>query len=212
MIASSEGFKRDGLVLKLLTCLKQICNHPANYLKSDNYSPELSGKAMMLLQILENIYDINEKVLIFTQYKEMSDILCKIIENNFDKKVLQIHGGLNRKKRDEVLNNFHNKKIYDTLILTLKAGGTGLNLITANNVIHYDLWWNPAVETQASDRVYRIGQNKNVMIYRLISKATIEEKIDNIIKSKQNLADITVFKGEKWIGELSNEELKNLIF
>lgn len=212
LIASSEGFKRDGLVLKLLTCLKQICNHPANYLKSDNYSPELSGKAMMLLQILENIYDINEKVLIFTQYKEMSDILCKIIENNFDKKVLQIHGGLNRKKRDEVLNNFHNKKIYDTLILTLKAGGTGLNLITANNVIHYDLWWNPAVETQASDRVYRIGQNKNVMIYRLISKATIEEKIDNIIKSKQNLADITVFKGEKWIGELSNEELKNLIF
>ena len=211
MVEGSNGIERRGLVLKLLLVLKQICNHPSQYLKNDSHHPELSGKAMMLLQLLETIYENNEKVLIFSQYREMGDILRTMIHNYFGKKALQLHGGNSRKERDEMVDAFQHSKQADTFILSIKAGGTGLNLTAAANVIHYDLWWNPAVESQATDRAFRIGQKQNVMVHRMITKGTLEEKIDEMIRSKRKLANLTVTNGEKWIGELSDKELMNLV-
>lgn len=211
-VEQAEGIDRRGIILKLLTVLKQICNHPANYLKkSSNLQPELSGKMMLLLQLLDTIYENNEKVLIFSQYREMGDILRHVIHENCGKKALQLHGGNSRKERDEMVHAFQNNAINDTFILSLKAGGTGLNLTAGSHVIHYDLWWNPAVEAQATDRAFRIGQTKNVMVHRMITKGTLEEKIDEMLKSKKHLANITVLNGEKWIGELSDREIRELV-
>ena len=209
-INSKEGIERKGLVFKLMTALKQICNHPAHYLKKKDASPELSGKIDMLFTLLEDIYANDGKVLIFTQYKEMGDLLTRMIEEKFQTQPLFLHGGIPRKSRDKMVDSFQNEKYIRTFILSLKAGGTGLNLTAATNVIHYDLWWNPAVEAQATDRAYRIGQNKNVMVHRLISQGTFEEKINDMIKKKKELADITVSSGEQWIGSLSNDELKQI--
>ncbi len=203
--------KRAGLVFKLMTALKQICNHPSQFLKKEDFNPDLSGKATMLLNILQSIYESNEKVLIFTQYREMGEIIKEMIEANFGRQAQFLHGGVSRKKRDQMVEDFQNKNNVKTFILSIKAGGTGLNLTEANHVIHYDLWWNPAVEMQATDRAFRIGQKKNVMVYRLITKDTFEEKIDEMLQEKKNLADLTVSAGEKWIGNLSNNELSELI-
>ncbi len=203
--------KRAGLVFKLMTALKQICNHPSQFLKKEDFNPDLSGKATMLLNILQSIYESNEKVLIFTQYREMGEIIKEMIEDNFGRQAQFLHGGVSRKKRDQMVDDFQNKNSIKTFILSIKAGGTGLNLTEANHVIHYDLWWNPAVETQATDRAFRIGQEKNVMVYRLITKDTFEEKIDEMLQDKKNLANLTVSAGEKWIGNLSNNELSELI-
>lgn len=210
-IENTDGINRRGLVLKLLTILKQVCNHPAHYLKKETCDPALSGKAMLLLQLLETIYENNEKALIFSQYREMGDILNRMLYDHFGKKVLQLHGGCSRKERDEMVSAFQNSKQHDTFVLSIKAGGTGLNLTAAANVIHYDLWWNPAVEAQATDRAFRIGQESNVMVHRMITKGTLEEKIDDMLRSKKRLADLTVASGEKWIGELCDKELKMLV-
>ncbi|MDZ4709035.1 MAG: DEAD/DEAH box helicase [Saprospiraceae bacterium] len=211
-VEQADGIDRRGLILKLLTVLKQICNHPANYLKkNDNLQPDQSGKMMMLLQLLDSIYENNEKVLIFSQYREMGDILRQVIHTHCGKKALQLHGGNSRKERDEMVQAFQINAINDTFILSLKAGGTGLNLTAGSHVIHYDLWWNPAVEAQATDRAFRIGQTKNVMVHRMITKGTLEEKIDDMLKSKKHLANITVMNGEKWIGELSDREIRELV-
>lgn len=210
-IESSEGITRRGLVLKLMTALKQICNHPCHFLKRGKLEPELSGKSTLLFSLLENIYENHEKTLIFTQYREMGQLLVQLIENQFGISPLFLHGGTPRKMRDEMVQDFQERKHIKTFILSLKAGGTGLNLTAARNVIHYDLWWNPAVETQATDRAYRIGQTERVMVYRLLTKGTFEEKIDEMLKDKRELADLTVSTGEKWIGELSNRELKDLV-
>ena len=209
---NAEGITRKGLILKLLTTLKQICNHPVQYLKNNEMpQPEQSGKMMLLFQLLETIYENNEKVLIFSQYKEMGSLLRTMIHEHFGKKALQLHGGNTRKERDEMVYSFQNNPLSDTFILSLKAGGTGLNLTAANHVIHFDLWWNPAVEAQATDRAFRIGQKKNVMVHRMITKGTLEEKIDDMLRSKKQLANLTVANGEKWIGELSDKEIKNLV-
>ena len=210
-VDKGESIKRKGLVFKLMTALKQICNHPSQFLKKDDYDPELSGKAMILINLLEKIYENNEKVLIFTQYKEMGKLLEKIIWDNFHTETLFLHGGVTRKKRDIMVEDFQNKSHIKTFILSIKAGGTGLNLTAANNVIHYDLWWNPAVENQATDRAFRIGQEKNVMVYRLMTQGTFEEKINEMLVSKKELADLTVSTGEKWIGDLTNNELSELV-
>lgn len=211
-IESAEGINRRGIVLKLLTILKQVCNHPLQYLKNDtDVKPEQSGKMMLLLQLLESIYDSGEKVLIFSQYREMGDLLRSVVHEHFGKKALQLHGGNTRKERDEMVHAFQNNTLSDTFILSLKAGGTGLNLTAGNHVIHYDLWWNPAVEAQATDRAFRIGQQKNVMVHRLITKGTLEEKIDDMLRSKKQLANLTISQGEKWIGELSDKELRQLV-
>ncbi|MBI4600262.1 DEAD/DEAH box helicase [Candidatus Uhrbacteria bacterium] len=209
-IESAEGIERRGLIFKLMTALKQICNHPSQYLKKKTARPELSGKTALLLDLLGTIYENDEKVLLFTQYTQMGDLLQKMLDERFKSEVLFLHGGVTRAKRDEMVDRFGNERQINAMILSLKAGGTGLNLTAATNVIHVDLWWNPAVEQQATDRAYRIGQTKNVMVYRMITKDTFEEKINAMIQAKKELADLTVAKGEKWIGEFSNTELKTL--
>ena len=141
----------------------------------------------------------------------MGGLLQSLIRSEFHTEPLFLHGSLNRKQLEQMIIDFQEKQHKRIFILSLKAGGTGLNLTQAQNVIHYDLWWNPAVETQATDRAYRIGQKKNVMVYRLINKGTMEERIDDMLKSKKNLADMAVSTGEKWLGELSNTELKELV-
>ena len=211
-IENAEGVNRRGIVLKLLTILKQVCNHPLQYLKNgEDVKPEQSGKMLLLLQLLETIYENGEKVLIFSQYKEMGSLLRTVIHEHFGKKALQLHGGNTRNERDEMVRSFQINPLSDTFILSLKAGGTGLNLTSGNHVIHYDLWWNPAVEAQATDRAFRIGQQKNVMVHRMITKGTLEEKIDDMLRSKKQLANLTVTNGEKWIGELSDKDLKQLV-
>ena len=210
-IEESEGIERKGLVLKMLTALKQIGNHPYQYLKSGANSAELSGKIVVLFELLNTIIDNNEKTLIFTQYKEMGDLLQILIREELETEPLFLHGSLTRQQRETMIEEFQTKQFRKIFILSLKAGGTGLNLAQAQNVIHYDLWWNPAVEIQATDRAYRIGQKNKVMVHRLINKGTMEERIDAMINEKKQLADLTVSSGEKWLGELSNKELKELV-
>ena len=205
--SAGQGINRRGAIFKLITSLKQVCNHPYHYLKHGDMSQGASGKTEKLMSILHNIVDNNEKALVFTQYKEMGSILEKITKEEFEFDPLFFHGSLNVKQREEMIKEFSENDKKKIMILSLKAGGLGLNLTSASNVIHYDLWWNPAVEDQATDRTYRIGQDKNVMVHRFITLSTFEEKIDKIIKDKRELADSAVFIGEKIITELSDDEI-----
>lgn len=207
-LKSDEGTK--GLILKLIITLKQICNHPRNYDKKSECDASLSGKSELLLTLLDTILQRDEKVLIFTQYVEMGNILVDIIQKTLLTTPLFLQGSLSKKKRDELIDKFQNDSKYKIFILSLKAGGVGLNLTQANHVIHYDLWFNPAVENQATDRAFRIGQEKNVSVYRFITKNSFEEKIDKMIKSKQELSDLSVSIGENWLGDMDNDELKSL--
>jgi uncharacterized Zn finger protein/superfamily II DNA or RNA helicase len=209
-IEESEGINRKGLVLKLINSLKQICNHPSHYGKKPKALMEESGKTKMLEEILEEIHELGEKTLIFTQYTEMGKILVKLLEEKFKLPVPFLHGGLSSQKRDEIVRDFQENSQTRILILSLKAGGTGLNLTAANHVIHYDLWWNPAVEAQATDRAYRIGQKNNVMVHRLLTSGTFEERINEMIHSKKDLANMTVSDGEKWITECDDHQLRDL--
>ena len=206
-ISGFTGINRRGNIFKLITALKQICNHPYQFLKSGDMNKESSGKMEQCIQLVQSIIDNDEKTLIFTQYKEMGDILTHVIEEECNTTPLFFHGSLNVNQREEMINKFQTDPDTKVMILSLKAGGTGLNLTSATNVIHYDLWWNPAVEDQATDRTYRIGQDKNVMVHRLITLGTFEEKIDEMLKSKKELADMAVYEGEKIITELSDEEI-----
>lgn len=209
-IETVEGIERRGLIFKLITSLKQICNHPVHYLKKGKVHREGSGKTEFLLPLLEKIIAGGEKALIFTQYREMGDLLASLIARELGQTPLFFHGGLPRSKRDDLVEAFQKEERQKMMILSLKAGGSGLNLTAAAHVIHYDLWWNPAVEAQATDRTYRIGQKKNVMVHRLITLGTFEEKIDAMIQAKKELSDLTVAAGEQWITELSNRELKEV--
>jgi uncharacterized Zn finger protein/superfamily II DNA or RNA helicase len=206
-IQESEGIKRKGLIFKLITSLKQICNHPAHYTKKGSAAKELSGKAEKTVELIEKIILAKEKVLVFTQYREMGELLTEMISRELKEDVLFFHGGLPRTKRDKLVEDFQTGGRHPVLIVSLKAGGTGLNLTAATNVIHYDLWWNPAVEAQATDRTYRIGQSRKVIVYRLITLGTFEEKIDEMLKLKKELAEMTVSAGEQWLTELSDREL-----
>lgn len=206
-ISGFTGINRRGNIFKLITALKQICNHPYQFLKGGEMSKELSGKMEKCISTVQSIIENEEKTLIFTQYKEMGDILCKIIADECNTEPLFFHGSLTVSQREELINKFQNDENTKVMVLSLKAGGTGLNLTSATNVIHYDLWWNPAVEDQATDRTYRIGQDKNVMVHRMITLGTFEEKIDEMLKSKKELADLAVYEGEKIITELSDEEI-----
>lgn len=206
-ISGFTGINRRGNIFKLITALKQICNHPYQFLKGGEMGKELSGKMDKCISTVQSILDNNEKTLIFTQYKEMGDILCKVISEECNTEPLFFHGSLTVPQREELIDKFQNDDDTKVMILSLKAGGTGLNLTSATNVIHYDLWWNPAVEDQATDRTYRIGQDKNVMVHRMITLGTFEEKIDEMLKSKKELADLAVYEGEKIITELSDEEI-----
>jgi uncharacterized Zn finger protein/superfamily II DNA or RNA helicase len=209
-IEQSEGIQRRGMVLNLIMALKQICNHPAQYLKKGIPDPSQSGKCPVLLDLLERAFDNDEKVLLFTQFREMGELLLPMIQQRFGLEADFLHGGVSRKQRDTMVENFQTKRSHRLLLLSLKAGGTGLNLTAASQVIHFDLWWNPAVEAQATDRAFRIGQQRNVLVHRFITAATFEERINAMIQRKKELADLTVASGETWIGELSDRELRQL--
>lgn len=204
-IEKSEGIERKGLVLQMINALKQICNHPAQYTKK-NGTIDQSGKLAMLQEILDGIGEEGEKSLIFTQYVTMGNL----IQTLMGKHVPFLHGGLSRTAREKIIKEFQERET-ETLIVSLKAGGTGLNLTAANHVIHYDLWWNPAVENQATDRAYRIGQTKKVIVHRFLTTGTFEEKINDMIQSKKDLANLTVGDGESWVTEMSQEELRDLV-
>lgn len=206
-ISGFSGINRRGNIFKLITALKQICNHPYQFLKAGEMSKELSGKLEKCISLVQNILDNGEKTLIFTQYKEMGDILEKVLTEECSTVPLFFHGSLNVTQREKLIEDFQNNPETKVMILSLKAGGTGLNLTSATNVIHYDLWWNPAVEDQATDRTYRIGQDKNVMVHRLVTLGTFEEKIDEMLKNKKELANLAVYEGEKIITELSDDEI-----
>ncbi len=207
---SKKLFVRQGLVLQMILALKQICNHPTQFLKNGNMDASLSGKTDLLFDKLDSITESSEKVLIFTQFAEMGKLLQYFIRERYHNEPLYYHGGCSIKERAEMVDRFQNNRADKIFILSIKAAGTGLNLTAASHVIHYDLWWNPAVEAQATDRAYRIGQKNNVMVHRFITSNTFEEKINEMINKKKALAEMTVATGENWIGNLSNKELHDI--
>lgn len=209
-IAKADGKNRKGMVLSLIMALKQICNHPAQYLKRKSADATDSGKAAAILNLLEQALENDEKTLVFTQFHEMGELLLPMINERFGFQPDFLHGGSARGERDKMVDNFQTKSSHQILLLSLKAGGTGLNLTAASQVMHYDLWWNPAVEAQANDRAYRIGQKKRVQVHRLITEGTFEEKIDAMIQEKKALANLTVASGEGWIGDLNDQELRSI--
>ena len=200
---------RRGEVLKLITSMKQICNSPSQYLKTETATPD-SGKAAALFDILGHCREAGRKVLIFTQYREMGERLQTWIEKATGHRPDFLHGGVSVKARQVMVDRFQTDRSVHAMIISLKAGGTGLNLTAASCVVHYDLWWNPAVEAQATDRAYRIGQRRDVLVYRFVTAGTFEERINEMLMEKRNLADLTVATGETWIGELSAAELQSL--
>lgn len=207
-LEGKTGIERRGIILNIITGLKQACNHPAQYLRSDNPKINESGKMELLITLLENILYADEKVIIFTQYAKMGEIIQKLVSKKLKTDVLFLHGSLTQEKRTEVISTFQEDENHKILVATLKTGGVGLNLTAAQNVIHYDLWWNPAIENQATDRVHRIGQEKDVMVYRFITKGTLEEVIDEMSKNKLNLAEKAISNDETFITEMSDDELK----
>ena len=211
-LEETDGMQRRGLVLASLTKLKQICNHPDQYLGQMAYDPKESGKFEMLRELCETIYQKRERVLVFTQFKEITGYLDEFLADIFGCRGYVLHGGTPVAKRHEIVEAFQGEKYVPYIVLSVKAGGTGLNLTNASHVIHFDRWWNPAVENQATDRAYRIGQKNNVLVHKLVCKGTIEEKIDEMIESKKELASNVIGSGgESWITEMSNEELLSIL-
>ena len=207
-----SGIKRRGIVLATITKLKQICNHPDQFMGLEGYDPKESGKFEMLREICETISEKRERVLVFTQYREITEYLSAYLEKIFGCKGFVLHGGTRIKRRTEMVEEFNSEEYIPYMILSVKAGGTGLNLTAANHVIHFDRWWNPAVENQATDRAFRIGQDKNVIVHKLVCEGTIEERIDTLINSKKELAENVIGAGgENWITEMGNQELMELM-
>ncbi|MBO8416479.1 MAG: DEAD/DEAH box helicase, partial [Proteobacteria bacterium] len=205
--------ERSALVLQLINSLKQICNSPVQYVSGRNidhqYTAEDSGKVRHLFSLCGRLMENGHRTLIFTQYTVMGELLQAWMKKELKVDVPFIRGSLSPKQRQDIVDKFQSGDM-PFLMLSLKAGGTGINLTKADAVIHFDLWWNPAVEEQATDRAYRIGQHNNVQVYRFITANTFEEKINAIIQSKKELSDLTVVSGSKWLGELSNDELADL--
>ncbi len=210
-VEKAKGMERRGIILAALTHLKQICNHPAHFLGDSRVIEGRSGKSVRLIEMLEEVLEQGERSLIFTQYAIMAELLKFNLEKRFTQKVFLMHGRVPKNKRDEMLLQFQeDPRAPKIFVLSLKTGGYGLNLTKANHVFHYDRWWNPAVENQATDRAYRIGQEKNVQVYKFICTGTLEERIDHMIESKQALASSVIGKGDEWLTELSTEELKDI--
>jgi SNF2 family DNA or RNA helicase len=210
-LKSAEGIGRSGLVLATLAKLKQVCNHPAHFLADQTSLSGRSGKLIRLEEITEEILTAREKVLIFSQFKEMGSLIKQALEDKFGEEILFLHGAVSKKERDKMVDRFQSADGPSIFMLSLKAGGTGLNLTAANHVIHYDRWWNPAVENQASDRAFRIGQTKMVQVRKFICAGTLEEKIDNMIEGKAKVAAEVVGTGEGWLTNLSNDDLKQVL-
>ncbi|GGO13776.1 DEAD/DEAH box helicase [Microbispora bryophytorum] len=209
-IAGSEGIERRGNVLAAMTRLKQVCNHPAHLLKDGSRLAGRSGKLARLEELAEEILSEGDKALVFTQYAEFGSMLQPYLAARLDRPVLWLHGGLPKKTRDALVERFQAEDEPMIFLLSLKAAGTGLNLTAACHVVHVDRWWNPAVENQATDRAFRIGQTRNVQVRKFICAGTLEERIDEMIERKKALAESVVGTGEDWIAGLSTAELREL--
>ena len=206
-----SGIERKGLILQMLSRLKQLCNHPALYLKEERpeHLLERSSKLEKLQELIGLAIDQEESCLIFTQYIEMGHMIQRMLKDEFDIEVPFLNGSVPKQQRDRMISRFQDRE-FPVFLLSLKAGGTGLNLTAANHVIHYDRWWNPAVENQATDRAYRIGQKRFVHVHKFICTGTLEEKIDLMLDKKQALND-EVIQSDSWITELSTDNLRDLI-
>jgi SNF2 family DNA or RNA helicase len=209
--ANTEGMRRRGLVLAALMRLKQICNHPAHALGDGSRLAGRSGKLTRFDELVAELLDQGERALVFTQFREMGELLRTHVADQFRLDVPFLHGGTTRTTRDRMVDAFQNGSAPPLLIVSLKAGGTGLNLTAASQVIHYDRWWNPAVEDQATDRAWRIGQRRTVNVHKLVCEGTVEERIGTVIDDKRRLADAVVGTGEAWLSELSTDELRDLV-
>lgn len=206
----ADGIGRKGLVLATLSRLKQVCNHPAQFLGDNSALADRSGKLARLAELCEELLAVGDRALIFTQFAEMGHLLRRYLQETFGREVLFLHGGVPKAQRDHLVQRFQGEDGPPLFILSLKAGGTGLNLTRANHVFHFDRWWNPAVENQATDRAFRIGQNRTVQVHKFVCAGTLEEKIAAMIEQKQQMADRIVGTGESWLTELSTAELKDL--
>ena len=226
-VDNADGIKRRGLVLSALVKLKQICNHPAHFLRQgsdDDDAPPLptlkagerlsarSGKAQRLMEMVEEVVAAGDRALIFTQYRQMGHLLVAMLRQEIDTEALFLHGGTPQAKREQLIERFQsNDPSCPIFVLSLKAGGVGLNLTAANHVFHFDRWWNPAVENQATDRAFRIGQHRTVNVHKMISEGTLEERIDQMIEQKTELAQQIIGAGESWLTELSTGQLRELL-
>ena len=208
-----EGMKRKGLILGTLTRLKQICNHPRQFLQDESdFSVERSHKLARLTEMVEEVIDEEESLLIFTQFTELGDAIAKYFKQHHHYNTYYLHGGTTRKKRESMISQFQNPETEPSLfVLSLKAGGVGITLTKANHVFHFDRWWNPSVEDQATDRAFRIGQEKNVFVHKFVALGTLEERIDEMIEDKKKLAGSIVGSDESWLTELDNDAFRDLI-
>jgi SNF2 family DNA or RNA helicase len=245
-VDQAEGIRRRGLVLSALVKLKQICNHPAHFLRegmatsapADDEATEgaeqaadagprivvpkgvvradrlsaRSGKSIRLMEMLEELVAAGDRALIFTQYRQMGHLLVQMIRQDLDVEALFLHGGTPQAKREQLVQRFQSEDpAAPIFVLSLKAGGVGLNLTAANHVFHYDRWWNPAVENQATDRAFRIGQMRTVNVHKMITVGTLEERIDQMIEQKTELASQIIGSGEQWLTELNTSQLRDLL-
>ena len=209
---NEQNNQRNGLIFKYLMAFKQICNHPAHFTGSGNYEHNESGKFSKLFSIAEKVAERQDKILVFTQFKEMIEPIYDLLASIFNTEGLILHGGTSIKKRGELVDMFQNSDDYPFFVLSLKAAGTGLNLTAANHVVHFDRWWNPAVENQATDRAYRIGQHQNVLVHKFVTMNTIEERIANLIDQKATLANnLFSSTAEKLLTEMNDKELLEFI-
>jgi SNF2 family DNA or RNA helicase len=211
-IEAAEGIQRRGQILATLTKLKQVCNHPALFLHDRSALDGRSGKLSRLGEMLEEALAVDDRALIFTQYAEMGKLLQASLEAQFGQQVLFLHGAVPAAERDRLVARFQRDDPHapHLFVLSLKAGGTGLNLTRANHVFHFDRWWNPAVENQATDRAFRIGQTRNVQVHKFICAGTFEEALDELIERKTALSQAIVGTSEAWITEMSTAELRDL--
>jgi SNF2 family DNA or RNA helicase len=210
-IEQADGITRRGLVLSTLVKLKQVCNHPAHFMADGSSLSRRSGKLARLEEMLEEVLAAGDKALIFTQFAEMGLLLHQYLQEAFGRETLFLYGGTSKKQRDMLIQRFQEEHRGAPLfILSLKAGGVGLNLTAANHVFHFDRWWNPAVENQATDRAFRIGQQKNVQVHKFVCVGTLEERIDQMIEQKKDLAERIVGSGENWLTEMSTAQLRDL--
>ena len=205
------GIERSGIILAALIKLKQVCNHPAHLLKDRSDLDGRSGKLARLEEILGEALAEGDRALCFTQFTEFGHMLRTHLQERLGREVMFLHGGTSRSARDEMVRRFQSEDGPAVFVLSLKAGGTGLNLTAANHVVHFDRWWNPAVEDQATDRAFRIGQKKNVQVRKLTCVGTLEERIDTLINRKKDLAERIVGTGEAWITELDTSQLRELV-
>ncbi len=212
-LEDTEGIQRKGLILSTLMKLKQICNHPRQFLQDgSDFTPERSHKLERLGEMLEEVIAEGESLLIFTQFTEIGEAIQRYLKHNLHYNTHYLHGGVPQKKREQMITQFQDPEAEPSaFVLSLKAGGVGITLTKANHVFHFDRWWNPAVEDQATDRAFRIGQKKNVFVHKFVTLGTLEERIDQMIEDKKKIANLVVGADESWLTELDNDSFKKLI-